>query len=44
MQDAVDLVNHTITALFAPEPLPKLDFSKGIPADCATLVAVPHCC
>ena len=24
-----------------PEPLPKLDFSKGIPDDCATLVAVP---
>jgi cyclic beta-1,2-glucan synthetase len=41
MQIAVDLVNQAITALFDPEPLPKLDFAKGIPADCATLVAVP---
>ena len=41
MQIAVDLVNQTVTALNDPEPLPKLDFSKGIPADCATLVAVP---
>src|SRR6202044_2365485 len=24
-----------------PEPLPKLDFSTGIPRDCATLVAIP---
>ena len=41
MQIAVDLVNQSITAIFDPEPLPKLDFSKGIPEDCATLVAVP---
>lgn len=40
-QSAVDLVNNTITALFDPFPIPKLDFSKGIPADCATMVAVP---
>jgi hypothetical protein len=40
-QDAVDLVNSTITAIFEPEPLPKLDFSHGISPDCATLVAVP---
>jgi cyclic beta-1,2-glucan synthetase len=41
MQIAVDLINQAVTGLNEPEPLPKLDFSKGIPADCATLVAVP---
>jgi hypothetical protein len=41
MQDAVELVNNTVTAIFGPQPLPKLDFSKGIPLDCATMVAVP---
>ncbi len=40
-QDAVDLINNAITAFFDPEPLPKLDFSEGIPSDCATLVAIP---
>jgi cyclic beta-1,2-glucan synthetase len=41
MQCAVDLVNNSVTSIFDPQPLPKMDFSKGIPADCATLVAVP---
>jgi len=41
MQNAVELVNHFVSLLFEPDPLPKLDFSKGIPSDCATLVAVP---
>jgi cyclic beta-1,2-glucan glucanotransferase len=40
-QDAVELINNTITAFFDPEPLPKLDFSAGIPNNCVTLVAVP---
>lgn len=40
-QAAVDFINNTITSLFKPMPLPKLDFTKGIPADNATLVAVP---
>ncbi len=40
-QDAVDLVNTAITALFDPEALPKLDLSEGIPPQLATLVAVP---
>ena len=40
-QDAVELVNNLVTSIFDPTPLPKLDFSKGIPPDCATLVAVP---
>src|SRR6185437_13880106 len=35
------LVNWTATVLVAPRPLPKLDFSEGIPAPCATVVAVP---
>ena len=41
MQCAVDLVNNAVTSLFDPNPLPKLDFSQGIPAECATVVAVP---
>ncbi len=40
-QVAVDLVNKWVTSFLDPTPLPKLDFSKGIPADCTTLVAVP---
>ncbi|WP_083279909.1 glycoside hydrolase family 94 protein [Stenotrophomonas sp. LM091] len=35
------LVNWTATVLVTPRPLPKLDFSEGIPAACATVVAVP---
>jgi len=41
MQCAVDLVNNSVTTLFDPEPLPRLDFSNGIPAEYTTLVAVP---
>ncbi len=40
-QDAVDLVNNTVSTIFDPEPLPKMDFSNGIPASCTTVVAVP---
>jgi cyclic beta-1,2-glucan synthetase len=40
-QVAVDVVNNAVTSFFDPEPLPKLDFSRGIPAECTTLVAVP---
>jgi hypothetical protein len=40
-QSAVDFVNNTITALFEASSLPKLDFTKGIPADYTTLVVVP---
>lgn len=40
-QASVELVNTTISACFDPSPLPRLDFSTGIPAQCATLVAVP---
>ena len=40
-QGTVDLVNNIVTALFKAEPLPKMDFSSGIPSDFATLVVVP---
>ncbi|HEX4020299.1 MAG TPA: glucoamylase family protein [Acidobacteriaceae bacterium] len=40
-QGAVELLNHTVTALLKPYALPKLDFSDGIPAEYKTLVAVP---
>jgi cyclic beta-1,2-glucan synthetase len=38
---AVSLVNLMATTLFPAKMLPKLDFSSGIPADCATMVVVP---
>ena len=41
MQCAVDLVNNSITSIFDPVPLPKLDYGTGIPGECTTLVAVP---
>ena len=34
-------MNNLTSYLAPPRALPKLDFSEGIPADCATLVAVP---
>jgi len=40
-QSAVQLMNYLTTSLLRPEILPKLDFSKGIPNDCVSLVAVP---
>jgi hypothetical protein len=40
-QGAVDLVNNTVTALMKAHSLPKLDFSKGVPAEAASLVVVP---
>ena len=40
-QGAVDLVNGMVSALMKTEALPKLDFSKGIPQEAATLVVVP---
>ncbi len=40
-QSAAQLMNYLTTALLRPEILPKLDFSKGVPEDCTSLVAVP---
>ncbi len=38
---AVALVNRLVTALAAPERLPRLDFADGIPASERTMVIVP---
>ncbi len=38
---AIALVNWGTALLAAPRPLPRLDFSRGIAADCRTLVVVP---
>ncbi len=40
-QAAVQLMNYLTTNLLPVEALPKLDFSKGVPDDCVTLVAIP---
>lgn len=40
-QAAVELVNYLVTAVLTPRPLPKLDFSRAVDPDCATIVAVP---
>ena len=40
-QIAVELVNLLTSWLMPVQILPKLDFSEGIPRDCATVVAVP---
>jgi cellobiose phosphorylase len=40
-QLAVSLVNWLAGLLVAPQPLPKMDFSEGIPAASRTLVVVP---
>ena len=38
---AVATINLVAAALFKPRRLPRLDFSRGIPKECATVVAVP---
>ena len=40
-QFAIALVNWIATLLATPHPLPRLDFSRGIAADCRTLAVVP---
>ena len=40
-QLAVALVNWLVTLLVKPHPLPRMDFSKGIPPEFRTLVVVP---
>jgi len=40
-QTAVEFMNHLATRVVPPRALPKLDFSEGVPAECATMVAVP---
>ncbi len=38
---AVELMNYLVTTVLSPRPLPKLDFSKAVAGDCATMVAIP---
>ena len=38
---AVGIMNSLATSRLGPSLLPKLDFSEGIPDECATMVAVP---
>jgi len=40
-QCAIQVLDTIITELLPAEIIPKLDFTKGIPANCVTLVAVP---
>ena len=40
-QAAVELMNYLVTAVLTPHPLSKIDFSDGIDAHCATMVAIP---
>jgi cyclic beta-1,2-glucan synthetase len=38
---AIGLIHKTITSWLPPRTLPKMDFLKGIPPDCATFVVMP---
>jgi hypothetical protein len=38
---ALEIINQLVTFLIPAQALPKLDFSKGIPDDCVTMVAIP---
>ncbi len=38
---SITFMNQLVTRLLPPSRLPKLDFSKGIPDHCATMVAIP---
>ena len=40
-QLAITLINWFSTVLARPEPLPRMDFSNGIPAELRTLVVIP---
>ena len=40
-QLAVTLVNWVVTLLASPHPLPRMDFSEGIPGDMQALVVIP---
>ncbi|MEO8383939.1 MAG: glucoamylase family protein [Betaproteobacteria bacterium] len=40
-QLAMTLVNRLVTLLVSPDLLPRMDYSKGIPAESRTLVVVP---
>ncbi|MBS1730878.1 MAG: cyclic beta 1-2 glucan synthetase [Bacteroidetes bacterium] len=40
-QFATWIINWITTLLVKPKPLPKMDFSKAIPSQCYTMVAIP---
>ncbi|MGH9433729.1 MAG: glucoamylase family protein, partial [Terriglobia bacterium] len=40
-ESAIGVMNQLVSFLLPPRPLPKLDFSRGVPEDCTTVVAVP---
>jgi hypothetical protein len=40
-QAAIDVVNALVSRVIGPRRLPKLDFERGVPDGCTTLVAVP---
>jgi cyclic beta-1,2-glucan synthetase len=40
-QAAVELMNYLVTSVLTPRGLPKLDFLKAVPPDCAAMVAIP---
>ncbi|AFL89109.1 glycosyl transferase [Terriglobus roseus DSM 18391] len=40
-QGAIDIVNNIVTSLLEPQPLPKLDYTTGIPQSESTFVVVP---
>ncbi len=40
-QPAIALVNWCVTRIIGPHPLPRMDFSRGIPPESSALVVVP---
>jgi len=40
-ESAVEVVNQLVTFLVPARALPRMDFSRGIPEDCLTIVVVP---
>lgn len=40
-QPAIAIINWLSNLLIQPQPLPRLDFSEGIPESCKTLVVIP---
>ncbi|MCB8945076.1 MAG: cellobiose phosphorylase, partial [Ardenticatenaceae bacterium] len=38
---ADNLINWLVTHLVSPRTLPKLDFTKGVPPDCRTIIVIP---
>jgi cyclic beta-1,2-glucan glucanotransferase len=38
---ALEIINQLVTFLIPAQALPKLDYSKGIPDDCVTMVTIP---